>query len=175
MAYNDAVDTIASLLENSGFIQSKETITLDELPSSISDKAFSITFESLDPSNHDIQDRFFPRYLVKITALYFIGNNSFEKYENGTDWNESLVSLVMNPDNYDASVRQINFGGSTTSQKSDEAKNYLLIENTFDVEVTLLYAPVFSAGLYTDTSFDEELSGGEYDSVYQSTLSMGTY
>ena len=175
MAYNDCVDTIQTLLDSSGFIESKETITLDEFPSSVSDKAYSITFDSLDPQGHDIHDRFFPTYKLKVTAIYFIGNDSFEKYENGTDWNESLVSLIMNPSNYDSSVRVINFTGSTTSQKSSEAKNYLLIENTFDVEVTLLYIPVFSAGLYTDTTFDEVVNGGEYDSVYQSTLDMGTY
>lgn len=162
MAYNYAVDTISALLIASGFVESKETITLDELPSSISDKAFSITLDSIEQSGTDIHDRFFPVEKIKITAIYFIGNNSFAKYENGVDWNEDLISLVMNPSNRHASVRVINFGGSVTSTKSSESKNYIIIENTFNVEVTLLYVPDLTDNAYTDTTTDETIDAGTY-------------
>ncbi len=162
MAYNNAVDTISSLLITSGFVESKETITLDELPSSISDKAFSITLDSIDLGTAELHDRFFPMEKVKITAIYFIGNNSFAKYENGVSWNEDLISLVVNPSNYDTTVRNITFAGSTPSTKQTEAKNYIVIENNFDVEVELLYAPVLNDNVYTDTAVDETIDAGTY-------------
>lgn len=162
MAYNSCVDTIQALLITSGFIESKETITLDELPSSISDKAFSVTLDGIDASTADLQDRFFPLEKIKITAIYFIGNNSFAKYENGVAWNEDLISLVMNPTNWHGEVRNISFAGSATSTKTDEAKNYLMIENTFNVEVSLLYVPVLTDNVYTDTSTDETIDAGAY-------------
>ena len=162
MAYNYASDTISALLISEGFVESKETITLDELPSSISDKAFSVTLESIEPSGTDVHDRFFPVEVVKITAIYFIGNNSFAKYENGIDWNEDLISLVMNPSNYHSSVRVIHFAGSKTSLKAGEAKNYVIIENTFNVEVTLLYVPDLTDNTYTDSSTEETIDAGTY-------------
>ena len=162
MAFNYASDTISALLITEGFVESKETITLDELPSSISDKAFSVTLESIEPSGQDVHDRFFPVEVVKITAIYFIGNNSFAKYENGIDWNEDLISLVMNPSNYHSSVRVIHFAGSKTSLKASEAKNYVIIENTFNVEVTLLYVPDLTDNTYTDSSTEETIDAGTY-------------
>lgn len=176
MAYNDAVDTISALLTTSGFIESKETLTLDELPASISDKAFSITLDGIEPSTADINDRFFPVLRVKITAIYFIGNNSFESYENGISWNEDLIALLVNPDHRDTSVRQINFVSSSVSTKQSEAKNYALVENIFAVETTLLYKPVLTEFVYTDTTPDETISGGEYTTEhYPSTIEAGTY
>lgn len=176
MAYNNAVDTISALLTSSGFVESKETITLDELPASISDKAFSITLDSMELGTAELHDRFFPMMRVKITAVYFVGNNSFELYENGITWNEDLISLVVNPSNYDVSVRNVTYSNSTVSQKSSEAKNYVLIENVFNVETTLLYAPEITDFIYTDSSADETILGGEYStSSYPSTIDAGTY
>ena len=162
MAYNNCVDTLSALLIASGFVESKETITLDELPSSISDKAFSITLDGIEPATAELHDRFFPFEVIKITAIYFIGNNSFAKYENGVSWNEDLISLTVNPSNYHSSVRNITFTGATTSTKTDEAKNYIVIENTFNVEVSLLYAPVLNDNVYTDTTTDETIDAGTY-------------
>lgn len=160
--YNSIVDTIQALLITSGFVEAKETITLEELPSSISDKAFSVTLESMDNGTAELHDRFFPIERIKITASYFIGNDSFAKYENGIAWNEDLISLVMNPSNWSASVRNITFAGSTTSTQSKEAKNYVAIENIFDVEVSLLYVPDLTDNVYTDTATDETIDAGAY-------------
>lgn len=162
MAYNNAVDTIQALLIASGFVESKETFTLDELPASISDKAFSVTLDSIEPSTADLNDRFFPIEVLRITAIYFVGNNSFAKYENAVAWNEDLISLVMNPTNWHASVRNITFAGSSTSTKETESKNYVMIENTFNMEVSLLYVPNLTDNVYTDTSTDETIDAGTY-------------
>ncbi len=160
--YNNIVDTIESLLVTSGFVISKETITLEELPSSISDKAFSVTLEGIEASTADLQDRFFPLEKIKITAVYFIGNNSFAKYENGVAWNEDLISLVMNPSNWHADTRNVSFAGSAITTKTSEAQNYLMIENTFNIEVSLLYVPSLTDNVYTDTTVDETIDAGVY-------------
>jgi hypothetical protein len=163
-SFNGISDALSALLITSGFVESKETITLDELPSSISDKAFSILLDSTDSGSlADINDRFFPIHQVKITAIYFIGNNSFSRYEGGISWNEDLISLVMNPSNYAGYARQINFGGSAVQNGvSSEARNYVVIENTFSVEVDLLYVPELTDNVYTDTTTDETIDAGTY-------------
>lgn len=162
MAYNNAVDTLQALLIASGFVESKETITLDELPSSISDKAFSVTLDGIEKGTAELHDRFFPIERIKVAAVYFIGNNSFAKYENGVSWNEDLISLTVNPGNYHSSVRNITFVGSSVSTKTDEAKNYIIVENLFDVEVSLLYVPDLTDNVYTDSTVDETIDAGTY-------------
>lgn len=173
--YNDIVDEIQSLLISSGFVESSETITLDELPSAVSDKRFSVTLDSIEIASYETQDRFFPIEKIKVVAVYFVGNNSFNKYEIGTSWNEDLISLVMNPNNWHSSVRNISFAGSATAIKASEGNNYLMVENTFNAEVSMLYVPVFNDNVYTDTTVDETVDASTYTDTNNRTIDAGTY
>jgi hypothetical protein len=172
--YNDLRDHISSLLTGGGYIESVDSFDVEHLPDALADKAFSVKLASIEQFGTDTEDRIYPIYNVIVSAIYSVGNNKFSRLDVAHTWNEELIAMVMNPTNRSTDTRVVNYEGSEFTDFDNDGY-FVVATNKFKVEMSLLYLTEFSGGLYTDTTFDETIEGGDYADTINNNFEGGSY
>lgn len=174
--YNDLRDHLSSLLSTAGYVESVESFDVENLPETLGDKSFSVMLESIEPNGVDTEDRIYPIYNIRITAIYAVGNNSFSRLDVAHTWNEELIAMVMNPTNRSTDTRVVNLSGAEF-KNFDQDGYFVVASNKFAVEMSLLYKTELDGGAYTTTTFDETIEGGAYGdtNIISNTFEGGDY
>ena len=109
-----------------GFTESETTFDLDNLPASVSDKAFSLTVGGFGSTANEARCL---NPTVKLAVVYELGNSSTVLYNAAIASAEWVIGNITNRNL--TGGNQLDFTGATA--RMDATENFLICEFTFDV------------------------------------------
>ena len=150
MSWSNTRLEIEALLSVYGFTRAPEIFDIEQQPATFIDKVFCIQIEETGPNTDgfgDVTDRFFPTHKIKISVLYELFNGNQEAYDAAIDKNMRIIQLLIDPNKRPTDVRICGFEGTKTKLFKDN-NNWLIIDNSFNLQVEVKYPPEFEEPMY---------------------------
>lgn len=124
-----------------GLIEAPEQLSLDSVPSSGLDRCYTVAVDELSENSEfcDKYDRFYPNCKFTITIGFDTHNGDPNFYALGIAELENVARTIINPNNYEAQTRIIDFVGVKTKTVANQ-DNFLLGEVSFKANYILQYA-----------------------------------
>jgi hypothetical protein len=141
MSWATTRSQLESILNAIGFTRAPEVFDIEKQPATFIDSVFCVQLEEMEPNTDgfgDVADRFYPTQKIKISVAYDVFNGDQDAYDAAINNNTRIVQTILNPNNRPTDVRMVAYTGSKTKLLKGQ-DNWLIIDNTFDLQVQVVY------------------------------------